>query len=339
MKVLVRFDPGVRNDIFEGTRLRKSIKGGLELNNIKWVESIFAEPDICHFLSPIDEPKAHEAKADGYPVVVSALYAESDPYCRFLERSPENFYSLPQRSLKMLNEADLVLVPTLSAKNLLFQCGYQNQNIEVLPPGVNLARFEEIDPLEAQIFYRYFKLPRETKYAIAIGDLDDKITIEKAKILAELTPNITFFFFGSTTKTGDAGLKKLNKQSLANLRFAGITEDDVYRSGISGATCFVEFGETISQPVEELEAMAVKVPIVHVGKTRGSGLLQDGVNCYSPSDVTEAAKIIDSLSTSKDNAIIMQGYKMARENSLSTFGEKLKGLYESLIKKMEENQK
>ncbi len=339
MKVLVRFDPGVRNDIFEGTRLRKSIKGGLELNNIKWVESIFAEPDICHFLSPIDEPKAHEAKADGYPVVVSALYAESDPYCRFLERSPENFYSLPQRSLKMLNEADLVLVPTLSAKNLLFQCGYQNQNIEVLPPGVNLARFEEIDPLEAQIFYRYFKLPRETKYAIAIGDLDDKITIEKAKILAELTPNITFFFFGSTTKTGDAGLKKLNKQSLANLRFAGITEDDVYRSGISGATCFVEFGETISQPVEELEAMAVNVPIVHVGKTRGSGLLQDGVNCYSPSDVTEAAKIIDSLSTSKDNAIIMQGYKMARENSLSTFGEKLKGLYESLIKKMEENQK
>ena len=335
----MRFDPGVRNDIFEGTRLRKSIKGGLELNNIKWVESIFAEPDICHFLSPIDEPKAHEAKADGYPVVVSALYAESDPYCRFLERSPENFYSLPQRSLKMLNEADLVLVPTLSAKNLLFQCGYQNQNIEVLPPGVNLARFEEIDPLEAQIFYRYFKLPRETKYAIAIGDLDDKITIEKAKILAELTPNITFFFFGSTTKTGDAGLKKLNKQSLANLRFAGITEDDVYRSGISGATCFVEFGETISQPVEELEAMAVKVPIVHVGKTRGSGLLQDGVNCYSPSDVTEAAKIIDSLSTSKDNAIIMQGYKMARENSLSTFGEKLKGLYESLIKKMEENQK
>ena len=34
----------------------------------------------------------------------------------------------------------------------------------------------------------------------------------------------------------------------------------------------------------------------------------------------------------------MQGYKIARENSLSVLGEKLKGLYESLIKKMEENQ-
>ena len=339
MKVLVRFDPGVRNDIFEGTRLRKSIKGALELNNIKWVESIFAEPDVCHFLSPIDEAKAHEAQAEGYPVVVSALYAESDPYCRFLERSPENFYSLPQRSLKMLNEADMILVPTLSAKNLLFQCGFQSQKIEVLPPGVNLARFEEIDPLEAQIFYRYFKIPRETKYAISVGDLDDNLTIEKAKILAELTPNIVFFFFGSTSKIGEGGLKKLNKQSPVNLRFCGITEDDVYRSGISGAACLVEYGEAISQPVEELEAMAVKTPIVHIGKTRGSGLLQGGVNCYSPSDVTEAAKTIDSLSTSKDNAIIMQGYKMARENSLSVLGEKLKGLYESLIKKMEENQK
>ena len=107
MKILVRFVPGARNDIFEGTRLRKCIKGGLELNNIKWVESIFAEPDVCHFLSPIDEAKAHEAKAEGYPVVVSALYAESDPYCRYLERSPENFYSLPQKSLKMLNEATI----------------------------------------------------------------------------------------------------------------------------------------------------------------------------------------------------------------------------------------
>ena len=84
--------------------------------------------------------------------------------------------------------------------------------------------------------------------------------------------------------------------------------------------------------------MAVKVPIIHIGKTRGSGILQGGINCYAPSDVTEAAKTIDSLSTSKDNAIIMQGYKMARENSLSVLGEKLKGLYESLIKKMEENQ-
>ncbi len=76
-----------------------------------------------------------------------------------------------------------------------------------------------------------------------------------------------------------------------------------------------------------------------VGFTRGSGILQGGVNCYSPADVTEAAKTVDSLSTSKDNAIIMQGYKIARENSLTILGEKLKGLYESLIKKMEENQK
>ena len=238
----------------------------------------------------------------------------------------------------MLNDADLILVPSLSAKNLLFQCGFQSQNIEVLAPGVNLARFEELDPLEAQIFPRYFKLPKDAKYAMSVGDLEDKKTIEKAKFLAELTPNIIFFFFGSTSKIGEGGLKKLNKQSPGNLRFCGVTEDDVYRSGISGATCFIEYGESISQPVEELEAMAVKVPIIHIGKTRGSGILQGGINCYAPSDVTEAAKTIDSLSTSKDNAIIMQGYKMARENSLSVLGEKLKGLYESLIKKMEENQ-
>ena len=105
-----------------------------------------------------------------------ANYAEGlqDEAKKFNRPSPENFYSLPQKSLKMLNEADLILVPSLSAKNLLFQCGFQSQNIEILTPGVNIARFEEIDPLEAQIFSRYFKLPKEAKYAMSVGDLDDK---------------------------------------------------------------------------------------------------------------------------------------------------------------------
>ena len=170
MIVFVRFAPGVRNDIFEGTRLRKNIKGGLELNNIKWVESVFAGPDVCHYLTPVDEGKAHDAKLDNYPIVVSALYAENDPYCRYLERGTDSFYALSPRAIKLLEMADLVLVPSLSAKNLLFQCGLQNSAIEIVTPGVNVTRFEILDPLEGEVFHRYFRLSKDDRYVISVGD-------------------------------------------------------------------------------------------------------------------------------------------------------------------------
>lgn len=176
MKVLVRFAPGVRFDSFEGARLRKNIKGGLELNDIKWVDSVFADPDVCHYLSPVDVTKARDAKDDGYPVVVSALYSESDPFGCFLDRDNNNCCSLPPRSLKILELADKILVPCLSAKNLLFQCGLKNKNIEVVSPGVNLTRFEDLDALESEVFPRYYRIQKNEKYVVSVGDFEDWLT-------------------------------------------------------------------------------------------------------------------------------------------------------------------
>ena len=337
MIVFVRFAPGVRNDIFEGTRLRKNIKGGLELNNIKWVESVFAGPDVCHYLTPVDEGKAHDAKLDNYPIVVSALYAENDPYCRYLERGTDSFYALSPRAIKLLEMADLVLVPSLSAKNLLFQCGLQNSAIEIVTPGVNVTRFEILDPLEGEVFHRYFRLSKDDRYVISVGDFEDQRTIKKLRTLAEAMPKLLFFFFGSTSKTGDGIIKKLSKDSPPNIRFHPVVEDDVFRSGLFSALYFLELGESLSHPLEELEAMAAKTPIIHIGKPMGGDFLKDGINCLAPLDVEEAAKMLDSLSTSDTEAIIIEGYKTAKENTLGVLGEKLKGIYASLLNKTEED--
>ena len=68
MRILIHFDPGPSKDAFLGARLRKNIKGALELQNIVWVDSIYAKADICHLLSPLDEALAKEAKEEGIPI-------------------------------------------------------------------------------------------------------------------------------------------------------------------------------------------------------------------------------------------------------------------------------
>lgn len=331
MKVLVRFAPGVRFDSFEGARLRKNIKGGLELNDIKWVDSVFADPDVCHYLSPVDVTKARDAKDDGYPVVVSALYSESDPFGCFLDRDNNNCCSLSPRSLKILELADKILVPCLCAKNLLFQCGLKNNNIEVVSPGVNLTRFEDLDALESEVFPRYYRIQKNEKYVVSVGDFEDLVNISRIKKIAEMAPNYHFFYFGPLPKGGDGVVKKLNRKSRDNLHFVVLTEDDVFRSGLCGASYFLEFGEVLSSPMHELEAMAAKTPIVFIGKTYGSEILKPGINCFAPLSVEQAANMFDSLSQLDKNTIIIEGYKTAKENSISHIGQKLKKVYETLI--------
>ena len=85
MRILIHFDPGPSKDAFLGTRLRKNIKGALELQNIVWVDSIYAKADICHLLSPLDEALAKEAKAI-YKVDKIALVN-----CEIFERYLETF--------------------------------------------------------------------------------------------------------------------------------------------------------------------------------------------------------------------------------------------------------
>ena len=58
MKVLVEYSPGAHLDRYIATRLRKNIKGALELVGTSWVESMFAEPDVVHLISPDDEKTA-----------------------------------------------------------------------------------------------------------------------------------------------------------------------------------------------------------------------------------------------------------------------------------------
>ena len=86
MKVFIHHRQKKETAIFEGARMRKTLKGACEAVGVEWVDSPHMDAEIAHFISPRDLHLAKAEKERGSKIVVSAFYCESDPEaCYFKE--------------------------------------------------------------------------------------------------------------------------------------------------------------------------------------------------------------------------------------------------------------
>jgi glycosyltransferase involved in cell wall biosynthesis len=337
MKALVYFNPGSKADCFAATRLRKNIKGSLELADVVWVESLFALPDLLHLLSPEDEAKMHDAKLDGLKVVVSALYSEFDPSARYFQKDPDGFYTLRGKAERLLEGADLILVPCEGAKDALVQAGIKNPHFAILSSGVNMARFEKSDPVETGVVYRYLRFSEGEKYVFSVGDYEDNEVLEEFDAVAKACPKIRFFFAGVRHGlASDTNQKRLNKSASANCRYLDLLEDDVFRSAMINASVYLSFPSPKSDQLLALEAMASKTQIISYGKPLLGDVIEEKKNAYCYTSADKVAKAIESYCAGKLTPTIIEGYRKAKSCSLAKVGQQLKAMYESLLKGSEE---
>ena len=71
MRVFIHYKTALNRETFEGSRLRKVLKGECEEAGVTWIDDIFAEPDIAHFLTPRDDAMAVDAA--WHPFLLSSL--------------------------------------------------------------------------------------------------------------------------------------------------------------------------------------------------------------------------------------------------------------------------
>lgn len=333
MRVLIHFDPGSSKDIFEGTRLRKNIKGSLELNGITWVDSIYARPDICHLISPIDESLAKAAKDEGVPLVISAMYTEDDPSASFLTKDIGGELTLTQKARKTLEIVDAILVPTEADKKYLKQF-YPDKRMEVVSPGVNRMRFDALDALAEKAFQRYERFSMNEKYFLIVGNYEDKENIAKLKKLAAAIPECRFFFLGGKYGNNFLSLRRINKQNQKNLTFLPIIPDDIYCSAIKEAAGMLIFEGSIENKMVLLEAFAAKTPVFYIGNSEKSILLDEFESSITRLKTTEEViNFLPSFTQSNLEGTIMSAYQVAKENNLGELGITLKNIYETLINK------
>lgn len=334
MKVLVYFQPNAKHDNFEGARMRKTIKGALEVIEQSHTSNIFDDYDVAHFMSPDDENKLNIVLERNVPIVVSALFGEDDPSTRFLIHKNKNgtvVTTLKAKALRMLNKATLVLVPSESAKEFLISNGVTSR-IEILMPGINLARFNFSRDDEKELFYRYFREDKNKKLVLAVGEYTNNMDGIHALInAAKKRDDAIFYYVGCETFAANYGnCKKIIKTAPKNLHFKTILPDDIFRSMFLNADVFMLPGYNLAGIISIEEAMAAKCQLI----VRKSATFPDFLKNEKTAYVAEYSETLTSLCLdyldAKISSTTEEAYRKISAYNLESFGHQLYNIY-SLI--------
>lgn len=332
MRVWVHFQPKKYNENYEGSRLRKTIKGALDIVGVPYVTNPYEKYDILHVLSCEDELKINDAKAAGIPVVFSALMCEGDPEARLLT-CKNNKISIASKIIKILNKCDLIIVPLEIAKELLISNGVETE-IKVLSSGVNIARFDYSKPLEKEIVYRYFQLEKRNSLVICVGDYDDETSLENFVKAAEINKDAYFLFFGQSKKwfSLKKRIRKLIRHSPKNVLFKSIVPEDVYRSAVLNAEVFLIANSKKVGTITILDALASKTQIIMCEELLfKDNKIDNDVIAYSAKNKEELGLLIQKYLQHELRSTIDKGYKQAQKRSLQNVGLELKWIYQSLL--------
>lgn len=334
MKVLVSFNPAKKSDNFEGVRLRKCIKGALEVAGVPYTVYVDDNFDVAHFISPKDENKIDAVIANNKPVIISALYCESDPTAAWLEyktnKKGVRVTSLSSKGLKVLNKATLVLVPTEQTKQFLIESGVE-VDIEVVSCGVNMSRFDFSREDEKEIFYRYYKEDLNKKVVVALGDYVYMEGLNSIINAAKKCPDAVFYYYGPSTKGCSFKIKRVIKKAPKNMKFVTVPSDDIYRSALLNATLFAYPEYKTIGYVSLLEAMAAKCQLVVRSQPLFLDLIKNGETGYVASYSETLTSIIVDCLQNKVNNVSPFAHKEARNYTLESIGKKLQWYYQLAI--------
>lgn len=337
MKIFIYYKPKQNRDTVEGVRLRKTLKGSCELMDIPWVNSLKAEFDIAHFISPRDLKYLRKIKKRGVKCIVSAFYCENDPYARFLIEKSAQKPLISSDGVAICNEADLVLVPNEYFVTLSKEQGIRTP-VQVLAPSVDLSRFKDV-PGEERIFPRYFGVRPNQAVVISSGRYSDKLTLNRFAKIASLCPDIEFYFFGSNAREFSlwSKLERWNKRSSPNCHFVPSAKDDIYRSAIHRSIARLCLNDPREESLGILDAFAARLQVVVLGERPFSKWIIGDKTAKIFSNEEDIAGYLIKLYNGEAETTIEGGFTTASERRIENGALHLKNIYESLLKQEEES--
>ena len=334
MKILVSFQPNKKSPEFEGARLRKTIKGALEMEGVEYTTSIVDKYDVLHLISPEDENKLNDARENNIPVIVSALYSESDPFASYLEyKSKDGVRSvrLADKALRFLNKADLILVPSPKARDFLVDSGV-TADVSISQPGLNTSRFDFSREDEKTLFYRYFREDPKKRLVVGVGDYDLNMDGINAFInAASKCPDALFYYIGRETVPGaysSVKVRKLISSAPKNLKYVNIVPEDIYRSALLNAEVFVVPGYKPIGVMSIMDAMGAKCQVIARRQAVFTDIIIDGKTGYLGEFSETISSLVRDYLSGKLKPTIEEAHELVSDkNNLKTVGEQLKWFY------------
>ncbi len=314
---------------FEGTRLLKTIKASLETSNTEYTSNVVDEFDVVHLISPLDITKENDALERGMPVVISAMFTESDPSCSFIDyKRDSREISVPVKTLNFLNKGDVILVPSTQAQLFLKDNGV-NKDIVVCPPGIDLNHY--VNPSEGQkeVFYRYFREETFKDLVVAVGDYQSTDGMSVFLEVAREFPNILFYYFGPyPIDKASPNIRKTAQTSLKNVKFVGDVPDDVYESALLNAKIFLLPSYRPIGIMSLFEAIASHCQIVVRTQANLGGFLKEGRNAYMGEYSETLISLCRDYLNGKISPTTDAAFEEVSHYSLESYGKELKAIYQ-----------
>lgn len=330
MKPLIITKISKNYDNFEKQRIRKNIKGSLELNNQAYSVSFYDTAYKIIHMFGIDDYKYYRSEIkDGAHIILSLFYAESDYEGRFPARLGSE--KISKNNIQYLNEVNLILVPSIECVEFLKNNGVTTKTM-VFSPGVNISRFSLKNSYLKSIAYSYLQISNEFPFIISILDYKDDVAFEYLSKLGTRFPKCKFLGIYHSGKISRK-TKKLIKKTPQNVLFVHTLEEDVYCSLIYNAKAFLALGINKGGAIEAYEAMASETEILALKSSVFNDIVIDNKNAHVYNDFESLINGVDLLLVNKLETYVLKEKAIASENSLKNNGKKLIKIYKEILEK------
>lgn len=288
--------------------------------------------DILHINTyfPISYEFAKKAKKNGKKIVYHAHSTEEDYRNGFI-LSKQTASLFKKWLIKCYTLGDIIVTPTPYSKKLLESYGIEKQ-IYAISNGIEIEKFKHSKENGLK-FRKKYGYTEEDKVIIGIGLYIERKGIVDFVELAKRLPQYKFIWFGYSPLTATTkAVRDAVSTELPNLKFAGYVEQTIISWAMSGCDLYLfpTLEETEGIPVIEASASKCKTLIRDIPVF--DGWLKDGVNIYKAKDIDEFEEKIIKIMNNKLPDLTEEAYKVAYDRRIEVIGEKLKKVYEEVLK-------
>lgn len=315
--------------------LGKAIKHqerALQLSGVDYTLDIKDDFDIMHVNTyfPGSYEIVKKAKKLGKKIVYHAHSTEEDFRDGFIlckQVSPV----FKKWLIMCYSLGDIIITPTNYSKGLLESYGI-DRKIYAISNGIEIDKFKKNEEFGRR-FRETYGYNDDDKVIIGIGLYIERKGIVDFVELASRMPEYKFIWFGySPLAAATKPVKDAVNTKLDNLIFAGYVESDMIIGAMSGCDLYIfpTLEETEGIPIVEACACGCKALVRDIPVFED--WLLDGVNVYKASDIGEFEVKIKKILSGELPDLTKEAYKIAYDRRLELVGEKLKKVYEEVIK-------
>ena len=314
-----------------GKAIKHQMKA-LELAGVEYTTNIKDDFDILHINTyfPRSYELAVKSKKEGKKIVYHAHSTEEDFRNGFVF-SKQVSPLFKKWLIRCYSLGDVIVTPTNYSKKILESYNI-NRKIYAISNGIEIDKFKR-DKKLGEIFRETYGYKKEDKIVIGIGLYIERKGIVDFVELAKRMPEYKFIWFGySPLSAATKKVRKAVNTKLDNLKFAGYVESEMIIGAMSGCDVYIfpTLEETEGIPI--VEACACKCKAIIRDIPVFDGWLQDGINVHKAKNVDDFEIKIKKVINNELPDLTEEAYKVAQERDLKIIGEKLKKVYEEVLK-------